>query len=114
MKTQRFLAGFFLAITLVAAGCGKKGPPAPSAPEINGVKVDMPALQAAFVGTQYADLQAAINDVSSDIRYGQYMKAMQDLDKVLTNPALTDPQKKIVTQVMDQLKEVINKAGPGR
>jgi hypothetical protein len=100
--------------TLAFTGCGKKAPPAPAAYDINGVKVDVPALQAAFSGTPNADIQAAINDVSSDLRYGQYMKAMQGLDKVSTNPALTDPQKKIVTQVMDQLKEVINKAGPGR
>jgi hypothetical protein len=76
MNTRNLAFAIMFAATLAFSGCGKKGPPAPSAYEINGVKVDMPALQAAFAGTQNPDLQAAINDVSSDLRYGQYMKAM--------------------------------------
>ena len=113
MKTQDLLLGIVVTIALAFTGCGKKQVTAPSAYEVGGVNVDIPALQAAFVGAS-PDLQAAVNDTSSNLRYGQYEKALQSLDKVASDPNLTEPQKKLVAQVIEQLKQVINKAGPTR
>jgi len=113
MKIQNILSAVVIALTLSLSACGKKAPPTPQYYEISGVKVSMPGLQAAFVGAN-PDLSAAVNDVTSDVRYGQYMKAMQSLDAVSTNPSLNDAQKKIVTEVLGQLKEVIGKAGASR
>ena len=113
MKIQNFPLGIALAVVVSFTGCGKKQPPAPSAFEVNGVKVDMPALQSAIVGAS-PDLQAAVNNASSDLRYGQYVKALESLDKVASDPNLTEPQKKLVAQVIEQLKQVIAKAGPSR
>jgi len=114
METRGLLIGITITILAAFTGCGKKQPAAPSAYEINGVKVDIPALQAAFVGSPFPDIQAAVNGTSSNLRYGQYMKAFYSLDKVSADPNLTEPQKKLVAQVIDQLKQVINKAGPSR
>lgn len=113
MKTQNFLLGLVVTIALTFTACGKKQPPAPSAYEVSGVNVDMPALQTAFVGAPQ-DAQAAVNDAASNLRYGQYVKALESLDKVASNPNLTEPQKKMVAQVIEQLKQVISKAGPSR
>jgi hypothetical protein len=113
MKTQKILSAALIGLTLAFSACGKKAAPASSAYEISGVQVHVPDLQAAFVGAN-PDLSAALNDFSSDIRYGQYMKAMQTLDKVSTDPNLTDPQKKVVTQVLGEMKEVVSKAGAAR
>jgi len=98
---------------LAFAGCGKKEPPTPPAYEISGVKVDMPKLQAAFAGAP-PELTSDINTATSMVRYGQYEKAMQSLDKLSSNPALNDAQKKVVTDVLEQLKQVVMKAGPSR
>ncbi len=90
-----FLAiGITITILVAFTGCGKKQPAATSAYEINGVKVDIPALQAAFVGSPFPDIQAAVNDASSNLRYGQYVKAFHSLDKVASDPNLTEPQKR--------------------
>ena len=113
MKTQNFLFGIVIATAVTLTACGKKQPPTPSAYEVSGVNVDMPALQSAFLGASQ-DLQAAVNDASADLRYGQYVKALESLDKVSSDPNLTEPQKKLVAQVIEQLKQVIAKAGPSR
>src|SRR6266851_3005546 len=104
VKTRGLLIGILITVLAAFTGCGKKQPAAPSAYEINGVKVDIPALQAAFVGSPFPDIQAAVNDTSSDLRYGQYMKAFHSLDKVASDPNLTEPQKKLVADVLDQIK----------
>jgi hypothetical protein len=113
MKTRNILSAAVIALTLSLTACGKKAASTPDAYEISGVKVSMPALQTAFVGAN-PDLTAAVNDVSSAIRYGQYMQAMQSLDKISTDPNLNDAQKKVVTEVLGQLKEVVSKAGASR
>ena len=114
MKTRGILIGIVITILSAFTGCGKKQPAAAPAYEINGVKVDIPALQAAFVGSPFPDIQAAVNDTSSDLRYGQYMKAFHSLDKVASDPNLTEPQKKLVADVLDQIKLVISKSGSSR
>jgi hypothetical protein len=98
---------------LLFPGCGKKEPPAPQSYDISGVKVDMPKLQTTFQNAP-PELLNPVNTASSMVRYGQYERAMQALDGLLSNPALNDAQKKVVTDVLEELKQVIQKAGPTR
>jgi len=113
MKTRGLWIGIIITIVAVFTGCNKKQPTPPSVYEINGVKVDMPALQAAVVGSPFPDIQAAVNDSSLDLRYGQYVKAYHSLDKLASDPNLTESQKKLVADVIEQVKQVM-KAGPSR
>ena len=79
--------------------------------ELEGVKVDVPRLTAEFVNAPQ-QLQKPVNDAVAKIRYRQYLQAMMGLDEVLKSPDLNDQQKKLITQVLDQLKEVVAKAPP--
>ena len=112
MKTKDFLFGIVIATAVTFSGCGKKQQ-APTTYEASGVQMDLAALQSAFVGAS-DDLRGAVNNAAADLRYGQYVKALESLDKVASDPNLTEPQKKSVAQVIEQIKQVISKAGPSR
>jgi len=76
--------------------------------------VDIPQLSAEFA-TAPPELQSKVNDGLVKVRYTQYVQAMAVFDEVLNNPALNEKQKKLLTQVLGQLKEVATKApSPGQ
>jgi len=104
---------FVLSGLLLVGGCGKKQPTASPAYEINGVKVDVPKLQEAFAGSP-PEIQADVNQTTRNLRYGMYEKSLMALDRLSTNPALNDTQKKVVNDVIEQMKQLIAKAGPSR
>ena len=102
--------GSCLALLVLLGACSKsteadKLPPM----EFEGVKVDTPRLMAEFVDAPPA-LQTSVNDAVTKMRYRKYLEAMMELDQVLKNPDLNDKQKKLMAQVIDQLKGVLAKA----
>ena len=115
MNAQKFGAVIVVAAALFAfGGCGKKPEGnAFSQTDISGVKVDVPKLEAAFA-TAPPEVKPIEAEFVQNIRYGLYDKALQSLDALDKNPALTDPQKKVVSEVMEQMKQVLAKAGPAR
>ena len=94
------------------AGCGKKQQVQTSY-EINGVKDDVPRLQDAFAGSP-PELQADVNQTTLGLRYGMYEKSLMALDKLSNNPNLNDTQKKVVSDLIEQMKQLIAKGGPQR
>ena len=114
MKVLNLWFCFMAACLVVLSGCGNKQPQplASAALDISGVQVDMPKLKAAVATNP--QLQAAVNAAALQIRYGKHLEAMQSVSKLAANPALSDAQKKIVTDVVEQLKQVVAKAGPVR
>jgi len=96
-----------LALTLTACS---KGPSAPAPVDINGVKVDLPKMQAAFANSSQ-ELIVASGPPLMSIRYGKYAEAIPDLEKLAANPGLNEDQKKAVTAVLEQMKQVVAK-GP--
>ncbi len=100
-------------VFLVLAGCGKKQPAIQPAYEINGVKVDVPKLQEAFASSP-PEIQADVNQTTLNLRYGMYEKSLMALDRLINNPALNDNQKKVVNDVIEEMKQLIAKAGPSR
>src|SRR6266581_9444570 len=113
MNAEQIMFGVLIAGLLAFTGCGKKEPQIPAAYEIRGVKVDMPRLEQAFAGAGN-DLQADVVQTASNIRYGQYVEALVSLDKLVNKPNLSDAQKKVVNEVIEEVKQLINKAGPSR
>jgi len=100
--------GLCLLLLVTLAACSK-APSGPQPAEINGVKVDLPKMQMAFANSN-PDVMAPATDVMSRIRYGQYPEAVAALEKLSTNPGLNDAQKKAVTEVLEQMKQVVAKA----
>jgi hypothetical protein len=111
MKAQLGLClSLLLAITLAACS---KGPSAPDPVDINGVKVDLPKMQAAFANSSQ-ELIVASGPPLMAIRYGKYAESIPDLEKLAANPNLNDAQKKAVTDVLAQMKQVVAKGTPSR
>ncbi len=118
MKLNHLLSGLGLWVLSVAllgvTGCGKKGPQGSTVPpmEVEGVKVDLPKLQAAVDSSGNADLQSSVRQVLMAFRYRQYDKALMEMEKVTNDPNLTEDQKKLATEVFEQVKQVAAKAPP--
>src|SRR5690349_21546005 len=92
------ILGLFMVSVLGLAGCGKKAPPVPQSIDIQGVKVDLPKLQTEFQNAA-PELQTDVNQAASGLRYGQYEKALMAMDHLVSNPALNESQKKVVSEV---------------
>ena len=103
---------FCLAFLVMLGACSKSSEGDNMPPmEFEGVKVDTPRLMAEFLNAS-PQLQKPVNDAVMKARYKQYLQAMMELDEVLKNPGLNDKQKKLIAQVINQLKEVVEKASP--
>jgi hypothetical protein len=106
--------GFCLALLLLVCACSNssrsdKLPPM----QIQGVNVDIPQLAAQFANAQ-PELQSRVTEGIAKVRLHQYLEGMMVLDEALKSPGLNDKQKKLLTQVLGQLKEVVAKApAPG-
>ena len=69
----------------------------------------MPKFQQAFAsGTP--DQQANVTKVSSSVRYGLFPDALAALEKLSSDPALTEPQKQAVSNMVEGIKVAIAKA----
>ena len=44
------------------------------------------------------------------IRYGQHAEALAELEKLAANASLTEPEKKVVNDVIGQVKQLLAKA----
>jgi hypothetical protein len=114
MKMRAVWGSFCLALLLWAGACSNSSQvDKPSPMEIEGVNVDIGQLSAEFAKAA-PELQGRVNDGVTKLRYKQYVQGMMALDEVLNGPGLTDKQKKLLTQVISQLKEVVAKAGQGK
>ena len=98
-----------MASVLAVAGCGKSQQGQSSqGMEINGVKVDLPKLR--DLVNQKPDQRDSINTAVSAIRYGKYDDGLADLEKLAADPSFTDAQKKLIADVIEQVKQVKAKA----
>jgi hypothetical protein len=117
MSMRVIWAAVWLVFLFVLGGCGDSGVKKDELPpmEFEGVKVDTPLLQSAFVDAP-AELNSAVTDAATSLRYKRYMEGMMQLDEVLKKPGLTAKQKELLTKVIGQLKEVVAKtpAPPGQ
>jgi hypothetical protein len=108
MKTKNWISSILAAALLAEAGCGEaqKGP---QPTIINGVKVDLAKFQQAY-NTAPPDVQSSVFKVTMSIRYGQYAEAVAAVEKIAKAPGLTEPQKTVATDVLQQLKQVLTRS----
>jgi hypothetical protein len=100
------------AALLAAAGCGKSPQAQQSPPPVNynGVNVDIPKLRLLLAGKP--ELANTLEQVSMAVRYGNYDDAFAALAKLDAAPDLTEPQKKVINDVSEQVKQLATKAPP--
>jgi hypothetical protein len=111
MKTPNGVSAL-LAVCLVAfASCKKSDQPVAPTTEYYGVKVDWPKLETEFATSDQA-LQASASLAIRYIRYSEFPQAVAELERLSSNPKLTEAQKKVVNDLLEQTKQVIAKAPP--
>jgi hypothetical protein len=106
MMTKNWIFSILAAALLAESGCGQRQR-APQPTIIKGVKVDLAKFQQAFAGVS-PDIQTTAFKVPMSIRYGQYAQAVAELERLCANTGLTEQQKKVATEVLDQLRQVVS------
>ena len=106
MKRMQWLLAVMAAATLGLAGCSKKEEPPMESVQVNGVSVDMPKLRDAFSSSTNQDLRKILFDVDQHFRFGDYLKCMMSLDELSNQPDVTESQKKMVADVIEQVKKL--------
>ncbi len=110
MKIFHYCSTILVLSFLAFTGCNK-APQQPSAPEINGVKVDFPKLQRAFENSS-GEIQQHVSEAAQGVRYGMYERTLEALDALANDPNVTADQKKVVNELIESMKQVIAKAPP--
>jgi hypothetical protein len=110
MKLPMFVLGLIGAGLVCFAGCKKAEPQQPEGTiQLFGVTVAIPKLDTDFPNPP-PGVQTAIRQVKNAYRFGQYGKMIVELDKLANDPALTEPQKKLANDLIEQMKQVLAKA----
>jgi hypothetical protein len=111
MKELQWILATMAAATLVFTGCKKAEDTTSETTQINGVTVDLPKLHFSLGSSTNPEIQKMALEVERTCRYRQYVECLMTLDQLSTNQDLTEPQKKLVGVVTEQMKKVITAAG---
>jgi hypothetical protein len=105
VKTTTWILSILLVSLLALSGAGCKKKAESSRPQT----LDEGVIQLRTVlVTAGPEVQSNLySGVIYGIRYGNFMDALGALDQIASNPSLTDPQKKTVSNVIDLLKQAI-------
>lgn len=111
MKTTRWLFPLLGAFLCLVVGCNRSDRPSEMSREYYGVKVDWPQLDTQFANAS-PDVQGGVAVVKRAFRYALFPQAIVGLEKLSGNPSLTETQKKLVNDLIEQTKQVMAKAPP--
>jgi hypothetical protein len=103
MKVTQCMLSVLLAGAFALAGCGKSDQ---GRPQALPPAIDMPKFQQAFSSPTPAQ-QSTLEKVNEGVRYGMYPDALAALDKLASDPALTEPQKKAVSDLIQGIKQAM-------
>lgn len=93
-----------LAIGLLAfAGCGKSDK---DSAKTGAAKIDLPKFQQTFPSPTPAQ-QSCLEKVTSGVRYRLYPQALASLETLASDPAITEPQKKAVADLVEGIKQAM-------
>lgn len=116
MKTTHWIFTALTICSVALAGC-KKAEDAPGpVPVYYGVQmVDLPKLDTDFANASQ-DVQSSVSSVKRSLRYGLFPQALAELGKLAKNPNLSEPQKQVINNLVEQTQQVIanSKAPPGQ
>src|SRR5438552_10707064 len=98
MKLTAVCCGLLISIVPLA-GCNTP-PPAHATVDTIDASQFRPAFSSAA-----PEIKALVDDVMMSIQDSNLTKALVDLDKLANNPSLTDPQKKVVNDLAEQVKK---------
>jgi len=103
---MKLVSGLLLAGLLAFVGCGKS-----EKNQAQGIPamMDLSKFQQAFPSPTPAQ-QSHIAKASEGVRYGLYTNALSALDKLAADPALSEPQKKAVSDLIEGIKHTMAKA----
>ena len=108
MKPSNWIPAIALAglVALAGAGCKKEASPESNLPKYSNAQVDIPKLRKTF-DNPATDLAKALTKVNFTLRYGRYLDTLQTLDSIKVMPGVTDAQKQVVDEVMEQVKQAV-------
>ena len=90
---------------LAFVGCGKSDK---STAQHIPATMDVAKLQQAFPSPTPGQ-QSALGKVQQSVRYGLLPDALASLDKLASDPSLTEPQKKAVSDMIEGVKQALAK-----
>jgi hypothetical protein len=99
-----------LAGALAFAGCGKSGSDNGTAQHL-AATIDVAKFQQAFPSPT-PEQQSTLTKVMTGVRYRQYPDALTALEKLASDPSLTEPQKKAVSDMIEGVKQASAKTPP--
>jgi len=109
MRTINLMLGVIAVALLTAVGCGKSE--TPPAPQMQGVTIDIPKLTQAFENAS-PELKSTVTQVGFNVRYGKYEDSLMALDKLANDPNVNEAQKKVVAQLIEEVKQLANAPPP--
>ncbi len=109
MKASRWMLPLLAVVAFTLAGCKKEDQL--QAVDYDGVKLEWPRLDTEFASPN-PQLQASLDMTKRFFRYRQFSQALVELDKLSRTPNLTEPQKKLLSDLIKQTKQVMAKAPP--
>lgn len=95
-------------LAFAGSGCSKKAAVA-AAPTVSGVKLDIPKLKQAFGTSTNLVILKTLQSAIDNIRYGAFLDSVQGLDKLANDPGTSEEQKKVVLEVIEQVKQLSEK-----
>jgi len=111
MKRIQWPLALIAASAFALVGCKKSQEPPPDTYQMGGgATVDIPKLRQAFSTSTNADVRRILFDVDQQTRIRDYMKSLMALDELSNQPDLTDSQKKIIADVIEQVKKLASNA----
>ena len=110
----RAVAGVSAAGMVALGGCKKSAAPPPGAIQVGGVRMDLPKLVKESQ-TASPEIQAAVKQIDMAYRHGRFGTMQTELEALSNNPDLSAPHKKLVGDLIEEVKQVIAKMpGPPR
>ena len=100
-KSKNWITGLLLAGVVAFAGCGK---PASTQGQAPTAVMNIAKFQEAFPSPTPAQ-QSNIDKMRMAVRYGTYPEALAALDNLAGDAALTEPQKKAVSDMIESIKQ---------
>jgi len=109
MKATTLVFSLWVACLVTSDGCKKAEPPPPAGTiQMAGVAVDLPKLDTEFQNAS-PEVQTAVTQIKMLYRGGRFARMITELDKLSNNPSLTEPQKKLINDLIGQMAKVMAK-----